>query len=153
MPNHSSTPRAKRRRTGERGQSLVEFALTAPVLILLLLGMVELGNGLNAYLTIVASARDSARLSSQGDASDTELVTMVEKETERLTDGPVNNQVSGSCDTDAVGVCILKTGTPPADNALVKVKVCYDHPLIIGVPLVFDDSVKMCSTTVMRRLK
>ena len=37
-----------RKRRGERGQSLVELALTLPVLLLLLVGVAELGNSLNA---------------------------------------------------------------------------------------------------------
>lgn len=144
---------ARHRRSGERGQSLVEFVLTAPVLILLLIGMVEIGNGLNSYLTIVASARDAARLSSQGNATDATLLVMVSNETDRLADGPISNQISGSCAGDDEGICILKSGTPPSDEASVLVKVCYDHPLILGIPILFDDTVKMCSSTVMRRLK
>ena len=43
-------PDRRHRRRGERGQSLVEFTLLAPVLILGLLGMAEIGNALNSYL-------------------------------------------------------------------------------------------------------
>jgi Flp pilus assembly protein TadG len=53
--------RSGRKRRGERGQSLVELALTLPVLLLLLVGVVEVGNGLNAYLTVVDAAREGAR--------------------------------------------------------------------------------------------
>lgn len=155
MPETTRTSRrhARYRRAGERGQSLVEFVLTAPILILLLIGMVEIGNGLNSYLTVIASARDAARLSSQGNASDSTLLALVGNETARLAEGPISNQISGSCTGEDEGICILKSGTPPAEEASVTVKVCYDHPLIIGLPVVLGDTVKMCSTTVMRRLK
>lgn len=44
-----------------RAQSLVEFAIALPVLILLLLGMVEFGFMLNTYLSLQDAARAAAR--------------------------------------------------------------------------------------------
>ncbi|NWF63972.1 MAG: pilus assembly protein [Chloroflexi bacterium] len=44
-----------------RAQSLVEFAITLPILILLLTGMVEFGFMLNTYLSIQDAARSTAR--------------------------------------------------------------------------------------------
>jgi len=46
----------------ENGQSLVEFAIMLPVLLLLLMGILEFGLILNSYLTINNSAREAARL-------------------------------------------------------------------------------------------
>lgn len=43
-----------------RGVALVEFALMAPVLVLLLVGILEVGSGVNAYVTISAAAREGA---------------------------------------------------------------------------------------------
>lgn len=47
---------------GARGQSLVEFALLFPVLILLLFGIVDLGRGVYAYNTVDNAARQGARV-------------------------------------------------------------------------------------------
>jgi len=44
-----------------RAQSLVEFAIALPVLLLLLLGMVEFGFMLNTYLSLQDAARAAAR--------------------------------------------------------------------------------------------
>lgn len=44
-----------------KAQSMVEFAITLPVLILLLTGMVEFGFMLNTYLSIQDAARTTAR--------------------------------------------------------------------------------------------
>lgn len=55
----SGAPRAKR--SESRAQSLVEFAIALPVLMLLLLGMVEFGFMLNTYLSIQDAARATAR--------------------------------------------------------------------------------------------
>jgi hypothetical protein len=42
----------------EDGASLVEFALVAPVLLLLLVGILDLGRAVNAYVTVSNAARE-----------------------------------------------------------------------------------------------
>ncbi len=46
----------------KKGQSLVEFAILLPILLLLLMGILEFGIMLNSYLTIHNAAREGARL-------------------------------------------------------------------------------------------
>lgn len=48
--------------TSARGQTLVEFALVAPILILLLLALFDLGRAVYAYNTVSNAAREGARL-------------------------------------------------------------------------------------------
>lgn len=55
----------QRRKT--RAQSLVEFAITLPVLILLFSGLVEFGFALNFYLSLLDSTREAARFASNWD--------------------------------------------------------------------------------------
>lgn len=45
----------------QKGQSLVEFALVIPVLLLLLFGIVDFGRTFHAYLTIDHAGREVAR--------------------------------------------------------------------------------------------
>jgi len=134
------------RRRHERGQALVEFALTAPILVLLLLGLVELGNGMNSYLTVLASARDGARLGAQGAATDDDIRTLVGKETERLP-----NTVPSACTPGSAGICVTRTA--PLGIETVEVEVCYDHPLIVGLAGLIPDPLPMCSQTTMRVLE
>lgn len=47
---------------GTRGQSLVEFALIFPVLIVILLGIFDLGRAVFAYSSLTNAAREGARL-------------------------------------------------------------------------------------------
>ena len=54
----------------EKGQSLVEFALVLPLLILLLFGIIDFGRIFNAYLTIDHAGRDAARTASIGKNDD-----------------------------------------------------------------------------------
>ena len=51
-------------RKSEKGQSLIEFALVLPILLLLVLGMLEYGWMLNAKISVTAAAREGARASS-----------------------------------------------------------------------------------------
>ncbi len=136
------TRRGRRKR--ERGQSLVEFAMTAPILILLLVGLIEIGNGLNTYLTVLASARDAARLGSQGFVADSSLVTLVHDETDRLP-----NAIPSTCSggTDA-GICITHTTLSSVNT--IKVKVCYSHDLLVGGMGVIPNPLPICSETAMR---
>lgn len=50
----------------ERGQALVETALVLPVLLLLIMGMVELGRLGNAYLVVTHAARHGVRFGATG---------------------------------------------------------------------------------------
>jgi TadE-like protein len=56
------TPRRIARRPGRsRGQSLVEYAMTVPVFLLILLGMLEFGFAFSHHLTMEYSTREGAR--------------------------------------------------------------------------------------------
>jgi len=45
----------------ERGQSMVEFALVVPIFLVIVLGIVDFGMALRAYVTIENAAREGAR--------------------------------------------------------------------------------------------
>lgn len=50
----------------EKGQSIVEFALVVPLLILLLFGIIDFGRTFHAYLAIDHAGREAARTASVG---------------------------------------------------------------------------------------
>lgn len=52
-------PRARAR--GRRGQGLVEFAITAPVLLLMILGLIDFARAWNTFQVITDAAREGAR--------------------------------------------------------------------------------------------
>ncbi|WP_421381611.1 TadE/TadG family type IV pilus assembly protein [Bacillus salacetis] len=52
----------------ENGQSLVEFALVLPVLLILIFGIVDFGRYFHAYLTVDHAGREAARAASIGTA-------------------------------------------------------------------------------------
>jgi hypothetical protein len=60
-------PRSRNRRRKSIGQSLVEFAIALPVLILLFSGLVEFGFILNYYLSLLDATREASRYYAQFD--------------------------------------------------------------------------------------
>jgi hypothetical protein len=64
---------------GQKGQSLVEMAIVAPLLVTLLLGIAELGWALNACISITNAAREGARLAARGNTfAKNDILSMVE---------------------------------------------------------------------------
>lgn len=59
-----TTRRAPQGRRTRRGAALVEFALTLPVLVLMLLGTIEFGNYFTQLAVVKNAARDAARFGS-----------------------------------------------------------------------------------------
>jgi Flp pilus assembly protein TadG len=73
--NTHRNPGAGRRRHAardERGQALVEFALVAPILLLLILGMVDFARAWSAYEIITYQARQGARMAVVDNSATTE---------------------------------------------------------------------------------
>jgi Flp pilus assembly protein TadG len=56
--NHKINKEGSRR---ERGQGIVEFALTLPLLLMLLLGIMEYGRLMYTYVAVVSAAREAGR--------------------------------------------------------------------------------------------
>ncbi|MEH7112643.1 TadE family protein [Neobacillus niacini] len=119
----------------ESGQSLVEFALILPLLILLLFGIVDFGRTFHAYLTIDHAGREAARAASIG-KDDT--------------------QVKSTAVTDAVGiglttdrVVISPTGTRVSGD---DVSITITYPITFLTPVIGSivGPITLKDTTVMR---
>ncbi len=55
-------PRLLRLRNNEKGQSLIEFALVLPLLIIIVVGIAEFGWLFNGKITLTSAAREGARV-------------------------------------------------------------------------------------------
>ena len=62
---------ATTRRSRGSGQSLVEFALVIPIVVLLIVAFVEIGRAVFAYNTIANAARQAARVAAVNQLTDT----------------------------------------------------------------------------------
>lgn len=128
------------RRATEAGAAMVEFALMLPVLMILVAGIVELGDGLNSYLSVIAASRDGARLGSKGGASDTEIKALVITNMGKLRDTTATSDIT-----------ITRSTVSGIDR--IAVKTCNKHKLLMKYPLLpISNPLKMCSTTTMRVL-
>jgi Flp pilus assembly protein TadG len=102
-----------------RGQSLVEFALCLPVLVLIFIGVFDLGRAFNAYIIITNSAREGAFYASMHPTDTTGIRARAVAEA----------QASG-IQISAADVQVSTTGT---SGAPVTVQVGYDFHLLWSV--------------------
>lgn len=79
---------------GEKGQSLVEFALVLPVLALVLMGIIDLARIVSADFIVSEAARDGARYASIG-STDSQIGSAISSDTQVLGSG-VNWYISPS---------------------------------------------------------
>ena len=112
-----------------RGQSLLEFALILPVLILVLVGVFDLGRALFALITINNAAREGARY---GTLHTEETVDMVKAAAVQEAQGSGINITA----PDVTVVCPEDVGGPawPCDRGnAVRVWVSYTFNPILGI--------------------
>src|SRR5438552_7215465 len=73
-----------------RGQTMVEFAMIAPFLVMILLMVIDCGRAAYDYATLAGAAREGARAA--------------------ITTGsnrPANNRVIGAVETNAIGLSLI----------------------------------------------
>ncbi len=124
----------------EKGQSLVEFALILPVLLLLVFGIIEFGRALNTYLIISNASREGARYAVVG-ADNSEINSAI------LAKIPTLDPDNLSIDIDPGSKSERKHGAP------VDIKVSYELNLItpiVGSLISDDNAIEIQSVTTMR---
>jgi Flp pilus assembly protein TadG len=122
-PRPRSIGRRRKFETDRTGTAAIEFALIAPILLLLVLGMCQFGITLNQYLTLTNAVRSGARqLSmSRGDATPwTDTINQIYGSAPNLTQGSltITMSVNGTaCTTDAGCKSALAAGLPTTVTA------------------------------------
>ena len=61
----------------QKGQSLIELSLIAPIMVFLAYGAIEVGSVINTYLTMTHTSREGANLASRGTAANLALDAIV----------------------------------------------------------------------------
>jgi len=132
--------RAKRdTRKSEKGQSLVEFALVVPLLLLLVIGIAEFGRAWMTRNILTGAAREAVRvLAVPAPAGG------VSPATTRA------NQVLASAGITTASVSVVDAAGP---FGAVTVTVDYNFPVVIAgfIPGLNNATVPLSSTTTMRR--
>ncbi|MCL5677285.1 MAG: pilus assembly protein [Firmicutes bacterium] len=118
----------------EKGQSLVEFALVVPILLLLVLGIMEFGRAYSANLTLQNATREGARLAVTG-ATDAQITQHVKDSAPTL-------------DVSRLNVSVTPSTRRQGDNVMVTVTYDFNYltPLIqnlVGSLRTFTQQVTM----------
>lgn len=77
----------------QKGQSLVEFALIVPLVLLLLFGMIDIGRILLSSVALEHAAREGARVASVG-KDNTDVVSSITNATTALERNKLNVSIS-----------------------------------------------------------
>jgi Flp pilus assembly protein TadG len=113
----------------ERGAALVEFAFVAPILFLLLFGIVEFGMAFNDYIAVRNGSREGARAAVVNDVDSAPSCTITGAPGNAATRAIVcktKNRIG--LDDDDVKVKIALDGTEIGDT----VTVCASYPIRSG---------------------
>jgi Flp pilus assembly protein TadG len=126
------------RRSTSRGQSLVEFALVVPILVLILALSADFGRAFSAYIAVGGAAREGAAF---GMLSSTNATNTTGIRNAALADAPT---IWGVAPTVA-----SMTGTDAHGYTFVQVTVTYTFSPIIRIPPI-PNSMTMNRTVRMR---
>lgn len=119
----------------EKGQSLVEFALVVPLLLLLLFGIMDFGRIFHAYLTLDHAGREAARSASVG------------KDDATVKSVAVSDASSIGLTADKVSI---SPGSPRSSGSNVTIKITYPINFLTPVIGQIVGSLNLSDTTVMR---
>ncbi len=141
----SRTVDATRRRGGSapharRGAAVVEFAMVAPVLFLLIFGMIEFGRMVMVQQVLTNASREGARVGILDGATASEVNTTVQ------------NYLSGA-NINGANITITPTNPSQAgagDSVSVTVSVSFNQVTWLPAPI-FLGGKGLSATTVMRR--
>ena len=121
----------------EKGQSLIEFAIILPLLLLILMGILEFGIMLNSYLSINNSAREGARLG---------IVNGSNLEIEQLI-----TNISPNLNTENLTVNITPLDANRKSGDTLSVEVIYNYQVTIPIiSNILNDVVVLKAQTSMR---
>lgn len=128
------------------GQSLVEFALIAPLLVIVLFGIVELGILLNVYIGMTNSAREAARAGAiyqyTGSAPLSDNATaagVIDASRQLYVSGVITETLNPIVGSTTVTVTTSYTPTaalatnPYRAGDIVAVQLVHDHELFFGI--------------------
>jgi Flp pilus assembly protein TadG len=131
----------------ESGAELIEFALTLPLLLLIVLGIMEFGMMLREYEIVTNAAREGARIAILPAYGNADVIARVD---DYLTTAGLNlglaNVTPGVATPTPIGaVCI----------SMVPVTVTYQHavPFLSGIMTYFNSSIGTVTLSATSRMR
>lgn len=118
------------KRKNERGQSLVELAISLVVLLFLLSGVVEFGIAFFQFIQLRDAAQEGALFASINPPATTDLADSNRVKAINRVRAASNEPIDLADDT-IVDVTITATGSPPCAGEAVTVTVEFDHQIFM----------------------
>ena len=127
----------QRTSNSSKGQALVEFALVLPILVLILMGVIQLGLMLSAYVGATNVAREVARYGSVCVVKDSTSAGNCTTDIQNYLNATLPSRINaGVVATDKSGIsyCYYPTpGDPTKFNVRLTVDVGVRYPLFIPI--------------------
>jgi Flp pilus assembly protein TadG len=124
------TTHRRARRTSEQGTVAIEFVLVAPILLVLVFGMVEFGRAYNAKVELTAAVREGARALALG------------------SDDPVTATTDAAPGLDPTTLVVTTSSTPCTAGDPATVTASY--PFTLHIPFWGTPTVDLQAEGVMR---
>lgn len=144
--------RARRRIRSERGTAIVEFALIAPLLFLLLFGIVDMSRALDYYNQLTQLAGQGARAAAvnrnpDGTAlSSGNKFSIQQQLVNTYTRQPELKNASGT----KYFICITQVPTNPGDPVTVKASFKFNFVPLVGAAAGFLGGITLSATETQR---
>ena len=124
-------------RKPQRGAAALEFALVAPLLIILIFGVVDFGMMINSQAVFANATRDGARTGSFF-GTKSEITSVITSETSYLNGLVENVQIDVTCRKPAGTACASAYDAERESGGAVSVSVTYTYrwltPGLLGLP-------------------
>ena len=117
--------RKRRRRLGNSGQALVEFAMVAPILLLLIMGIVDFGRAFYTYYVLVDAAREGGRVAVVANQGTTQQTVYAHIDTLLVTAGLDPNNATKTMTGFQTG-----TGNPLTVNIAYPFQIRWITPFL-----------------------
>ena len=133
----------------QRGAAALEFALVAPVLIMLLLGIVDFGVLMNAQSVVANAVREGARTAALGGSTFQSQSAVTSAISHMAGAAKTGTKVTVTCKSAAGNACSLDDATMDT-GGVVTVKLTYVHSWISPLLLGFSPNITLQGTSQMR---
>jgi Flp pilus assembly protein TadG len=126
-------------RSRESGQALLELALVAPIIILLLMGLIQFALIFERQIGINNAVREAARRAATFDTPDSATASTNAAWTLTTLQSLLGNSQAHETSRDVIEVCIVTPAAPydvdasGNEQVVVRIKASYRHPLFLPI--------------------
>lgn len=125
--------RGRRRSTALEGQSLVETAILLPLLLVLFLGLIEVGFAMYNYITVAGANREAARLASRGRFPDeTVAARVISAGGSRHVAGVAEPYLRTTGDAPNTGIVITRVTIPAESGQDIQITYHVSGTISVG---------------------